>query len=129
MSGLYVKIPESELSQLRIHHSRSAIDMSIALPEQLAAASDRVLSGYTEWVGEWQGAQVSIGWDWGCLQGQILFLNRTEIRTNVQLLAADGSAQSAMLTRVQLHEWLESLSWRDGAVRDLVRAWDPGAKL
>jgi hypothetical protein len=122
MSGLYVPIPKSDLAQLRIHHVRSAIDMSIAVPEELAAACGRVLSGYTEWVGEWQGAQVSIGWDWGCVQGQIVFLNPTEIRTNIQLLAADGSVQSALLTRMQLHEWLESLPWRDGAVLDLVRA-------
>jgi Domain of unknown function (DUF4902) len=116
----YVQMRRAELPQLHIKHLTSAVDQSIALPEGLASAV--VVSGYTEWVGIWHCERVSIGWDWAFADDSILFLNPIEIRTNLLLIAPDGVAQSPILTRVHLHEWLESLPWRDGAaIRELVR--------
>jgi hypothetical protein len=123
----YVRMRRTELPQLRIHHLTSAIDQSIALPEGLAAAPAEVISGHTEWVGTWHGAQVSIGWDWAFVDDTIIFLHPIEIRTNLQLIAPDDLAESPILTRVHLHEWLESLPWREGAIQDLVRGQRPHA--
>jgi hypothetical protein len=119
---------KSELPQLRLDHRASAIDQSIALPEGLAGAAAEVISGYTEWVGTWQGEQVSIGWDWAFVDGSIVFLHPIEIRTNLLLIAPDGLGESPILTRVHLHEWLESLPWREGAIQDLVRSQQPRAQ-
>jgi hypothetical protein len=111
----------TELPRLRIEHLCSAIDQSIALPEGLETALTNAISGYTEWVGTWHGEQVSIGWDWAFFDGSIIFLHPIEIRTNLLLIAPDGLAESPILTRVHLHEWLESLPWREGAaIMDLV---------
>lgn len=120
-SSEYVQIPELELSKLRIEHLTSAIDMSIGLPERLAHLSAETVSGYTEWVGCWRGADVSIGWDWGVVRGEVILLNAGEIRTNIQLFAADGVPMSALLTRAYLGRWLETVPWREGPIRDLIQ--------
>jgi hypothetical protein len=113
----------AELPQLRIEHLKSAIDQSIALPEGLPSALTTVITGYTEWVGSWNREQVSLGWDWAFCDGSIIFLRPIEIRTNLSLIAPDGVVESAILTRVHLHEWIESLSWRERAgILDLVRS-------
>jgi hypothetical protein len=99
----------------------SQLDSSIAVPERLLGVAPEVITGYTEWVGTWGGAQVSLGWDWGSFRGEIVLLSPAEIRTNIQLVAADGSAKSPMLCRMHLARWLEeSLPWRETAVLDLV---------
>jgi Domain of unknown function (DUF4902) len=121
----YVQIPAAQLQQLRIHHLTSAIDPSIALPDNLTHGGDEVISGYTEWVGTWNGARISLGWDWACVRGEIIPLDPSEIRTNIRLLAADGTAHSPILTRMYLSAWLETLPWRDEAIRDLVRGNEP----
>lgn len=45
-----------------------------------------------------------------------------EIRSNVQVTAEDGAVVSPMLTRAYLFEWIETLSWREIAVHDLLRS-------
>jgi len=117
----YVQIPERELSQLRIEHLTSAIDMSIGLPDRLAHAAREVISGYTEWIGKWHDREVSIGWDWGFHQGELFVLSAAEIRTNVQLTAPDRSPLPPLLARGYLARWLETVPWREGAIRELVQ--------
>jgi hypothetical protein len=118
----YVQIPEHELSQLSIEHLTSAIDMSIGLPDHLASVSGEVISGYTEWIGSWRGRDVTIGWDWGFYQGEILMLSAAEIRTNIQLLAsADFSPSPPLLARGCLARWLDTIPWREGTIRDLIQ--------
>lgn len=119
-AGSFVRIPVTALSQLRIEHQFSALDATIAVGDDHAAAADLV-TGYTEWVGSWDGAQVSLGWDWARVNGRIVALNPAEIRTNIQLIAADGSPHSPILTRMYLHEWLETLSWRVACASELTR--------
>jgi hypothetical protein len=123
----HVRIPVAELPRLDIQHYVSALDPSIAVPDSLTATSGELLTGYTEWVGSWEGAQVSVGWDWACVRGDIIALDPSEIRTNIQLITADGSAESPLLTRMYLYDWLETLPWRDGPVRDLAAGRGPQA--
>lgn len=105
-------VPRSELPLISLFHLASDIDMSIALPHGAAsdAAAD-VITGFTEWAGEWRDTQISVGWDWGVIAGQIIVLHPAEMRTNV-LIMDDGTFASAMLTRVHLLSWIETLPWR-----------------
>lgn len=122
----HVRIAEADLPGLRIRHLTSEVDPSIAVPERLLGFAPEVITGYTEWVGTFGGAQVSLGWDWGSFRGDIFLLSPAEIRTNIQLVAEDGSAESPMLCRMHLARWLESVPWRETAVVDLVQARGKG---
>src|SRR5882724_175396 len=73
--GLYVRIPVAELPQLRIQHQLSALDRSIAVPDSLTAAGGKLVTGYTEWVGSWERSEVTLGWDWVCVKGDIIALD------------------------------------------------------
>jgi Domain of unknown function (DUF4902) len=123
----HVRVAEADLPRLRIRHLTSQLDSSIAVPDRLLSMASEVITGYTEWVGTWGGAQVSLGWDWGSLRGEIFVLSPAEIRTNIQLVTPDGAAESPMLCRMHLARWLEeSLPWRESAVRDLVEGREGG---
>ena len=114
----YVRIPETELQDLRIQHLTSAVDMSIAIAETLAEASPHVITGYTEWTGDWYAAAVSLGWDWGLIHGEVLVINLPEMRTNIQLVSDDGLARSPLFCRLRLAQWLETVPWQDVIRRD-----------
>lgn len=118
----YALISRADLPQLELEHLCSEVDETIGLPERFAALSAELISGFTEWVATWRGKQVSVGWDWVAVHGDIQMLQPTEIRTNIRLIAEDGSPESALLTRLHLAEWLETVPWRTGAISDLVRA-------
>lgn len=105
------RVPRSGLPLIQVFHLASEIDMSIALPLGVTDATADVVTGFTEWVGRWRDAQISVGWDWGVMAGEIIVLHPAEIRTNVQLVMEDGSYASAMLTRVHLLSWIETLPW------------------
>jgi hypothetical protein len=122
MDDGYVQIPEAELSELRIHHLDSAVDMSIAVAETLAQAGPDTVTGYTEWVGAWRGAGVSMGWDWGYIHGEVMLINLPEMRTNIQLVAFDGTARSPLFCRLRLAQQLESLGWQDVVARKVSLA-------
>jgi hypothetical protein len=124
----YVRIPEAALPNLQLEHMTSAIDVSIALPEQFDDAADSMISGYTEWVGNWTGAGVTIGWDWGFFNAQVVLLNVAEIRSNIQLLDPNGMPQSSGICRTFLASYLERLPWRDGAIRALIQRNSPGPR-
>jgi len=117
----YVRIKEAELSRLCIQHLASAVDPSIAVPETMGECPAALVTGYTEWVGSWRGAQVSLGWDWAFVREGIVLLSPTEIRTNIQLIAQDGLARPPILARMHLARWLDSVPWREAAVRELVQ--------
>jgi hypothetical protein len=117
----YVRIAEADLPTLRIQHLTTAIDMSIALPDALAGASGAVTTGYTEWTGAWHDATVSLGWDWGFHRNTVLMLHPTEVRTNIQLIAADGLPRSPVLCRIRLAQWLDSVPWRE-VVHEVLEA-------
>jgi hypothetical protein len=114
----YVRIPETELQDLRIQHLTSAVDMSIAIAETLAEASPHVITGYTEWTGEWYAAAVSLALDWGLIHGEVLLINLPEMRTNIQLVSQDGQARSPLLCRLRLAQYLETVAWQDVIRRD-----------
>ena len=115
-----VRIPELGLAELRIEHLSSAIDMSIGLPAQLAHLSADIVTGYTEWTGRWCGVAVSIGWDWAVVRGEVILLNAAEIRTNIRLIAADGSTRSSHVERGYIARWLKTLPWSTGPIQELL---------
>ncbi len=116
----HVRVAETDLPRLHLRHLTSRLDSSIAVPQRLLGLAAEVTTGYTEWVGSWAGAQVSLGWDWASCRGEIFLLSPAEIRTNIQLVAPDGSVDSSLLCRMRLARWLESVPWRETAVQDLV---------
>lgn len=117
-----VLIARAELPQLHIEHVCSEVDASIALPEGFAPHSVEVITGFTEWMGTWRDRRVTLGWDWGAAQGDIRILSPAEMRTNIQLTADDGRAESGVRTRLHIAEWLDTQPWRETAIGDLVRA-------
>lgn len=118
----YVQVAESKLNQLHLHHLTSMVDLSIAVPEKFADTDSEITTGFTEWIGDWDGLPVSIGWDWGILAGNLVLLTPDEIRTNIQLLEEDGLAQDPILCRAHLARWLETIPWRSAALQGLVQA-------
>lgn len=117
----YIRIAERELCQLRIHHLASAVDSSIAVPEAMGDVPAGTVTGFTEWVGTWRESRVSLGWDWAYIRNEILLLNPSEIRTNIQLIAQDGVAKPPILARMRLAHWLDTMPWRPAAIRELVQ--------
>lgn len=115
----YVGVSEAELSELNLEHLASALDSSIAVPGALGAECEQVLTGYTEWAGSFRNAVVTLGWDWVLCRGSLRVLDVAEIRTNIRLLAEDGSARAPATSRRRLALWIDTLPWRATA-REVV---------
>jgi Domain of unknown function (DUF4902) len=118
-SDRYVRIQASALSEVKLRHLVTEKDNTIAVPANMAAGA--ATTGFTEWVGTWRTATVSVGWDWGVVGGLVVLLSQKEIRTNIQLLSPDQSPMPAPLAQIHLFHWIESLPWRETAVNDLLR--------
>jgi hypothetical protein len=117
-----VRVPRAALASVRVFHIASAIDPAIAPPGKVASSSSDEITGYTEWAGEWNGARICIGWDWGVIAGAIIVLHPAQIRSNLQVVMENGDTTSALLTRVYLLEWIEALPWREAAIVELIRS-------
>lgn len=111
----YVAVSAAELSELNLEHLASALDPSIAAPAATGAERAEVLTGYTEWAGSFRGSVVTLGWDWALCRGSLRVLDSAEIRTNIRLLAEDGSARAPGTSRRLLARWIETLPWRAAA--------------
>lgn len=111
----YVRVPGDSLSGIVLRHLISQKDVSIAVPGGVAT-----ITGITEWVGEWCGQTVSIGWDWAVVDGIIVLVSPNEIRTNIRIVSSSGSAEPPEMAQIHLYSWIESLPWRQGAVQELV---------
>ena len=118
-SDRYVRIPASALPEVKLRHLVSEKDNTIAVPPGLPAT--KVTTGITEWVGTWRTRTVSVGWDWGVVDGLVVLLTHKEIRTNIQLVSQDQSRMPAALAQIHLCHWIESHPWREIAVNDLLR--------
>jgi hypothetical protein len=114
----YVRIPTSALPSVRLHHLTSEKDFSIAV--RADAHSGPSVTGFTEWSGTWEGMTVSVGWDWGVIQRVIVLLNPNEIRTNIQLIGADDRPVPAARARIHFMDWLETMPWREVAIKELL---------
>lgn len=115
----YVLLPTSALASLTLRHLLSEIDPSIAV--QHDAQAPVIITGYTEWVGAWYHRKLSLGWDWGLVQGLVVVLNPAEIRTNIRLLSPDARIEEPAIARIHLLEWIESSQWRP-IIEGLVRS-------
>lgn len=111
----YVRIPISELSTIRLRHLVSEKDTSIAVMGVAAT-----ITGISEWVGPWRNRTVSLGWDWAVIDGLVVLVNPGDIRTNIQLVSHEGEKEPPGIMQIQLFHWIESLPWREGALRDLL---------
>jgi hypothetical protein len=114
-----VRIATSELYAVELSHLTSEKDSSIAAPP--GASKVAVITGFTEWVGSWRAEIVSVGWDWGVVNGIVVLLSQNEIRTNIQLISPDDRQPVApMIAQIHLFHWIESLPWREIATNDLL---------
>ena len=113
----YVRITLSQLRSANLHQLESALDPSIAVPEEIASSPDDVITGFSEWAGSYGKLNLSIGWDWGLVAGALVVLNPGEIRTNILLINDQGYDESRLFTRMRIVELIESLPWRDHAMQ------------
>ena len=113
----YVPIPATLLGTLTLRHLISEIDLSIGVPENVPENS---VTGFTEWAGMWRDTEITIGWDWGVVRDAIIVLNPGEIRSNVRVLLEDGQRAPALLNRMRIFEYIETLPWRDIAIEPLL---------
>lgn len=114
----YVRIPTSALPSLQLRHLTSDKDFTVAVAGD--SPTHPLITGYTEWIGSWQDLSVTVGWDWGVVQGVIVVLNPGEIRTNIMLMSDDCRAEPADMAKIHLLHWIESLPWRQLAIEDLL---------
>jgi hypothetical protein len=117
-SDRYVRIPTSALSGVQLRHLASEKDNTVALS---AGMSSRAVTGITEWIGSWRHQTISVGWDWGVVDGVIVLLSQKEIRTNIQLVTQDEGPVPQPLAQIHLFYWIESIPWRETAVNELLR--------
>lgn len=110
-----MRIPADALASVELRHLISEKDVSIAV-----AGGAATITGITEWVGRWHNQTVSIGWDWAVVDGMVVLVNPSEIRTNIQLISRNGLAEPSAIAQIHLMHWIESQPWREGAVRDLL---------
>jgi hypothetical protein len=115
----YVRIPTSALFSVELRHLMSEKDSTIAVPEGAPAAT--AMTGITEWVGSWHNQTVSVGWDWGVVDGLVVLLSQNEIRTNIQLISPDHRPVPLAVAQIHLFHWIESLPWRELAINGLLR--------
>jgi Domain of unknown function (DUF4902) len=117
----YVRIPTAALSAVKLRHLFSEKDGSIGAPTGIPGGEAITTTGITEWVGTWRNETVSVGWDWGVVDAIVVLLNQKEIRTNIQLVNKDESPVPPAIAQIHLFHWIESMSWREVAVNDLLR--------
>jgi len=115
----YVRIPTSALFSVQLRHLMSEKDSTIGVPAGTPAAT--AITGITEWVGSWHNQGVSVGWDWGVVNGIVVLLGQKEIRTNIQLIATDHRPVPPGVAQIHLFHWIESLPWRELAINDLLK--------
>lgn len=116
----YVRITTTELLSVRLTHLISEKDLTILVPGD---EDGTTITGITEWVGAHRNMPLSVGWDWGILQQTIVLLSPNEIRTNIQIVSADGRPELPAIAKVRLLHWIETLPWRE-AIEELLRRDD-----
>lgn len=91
-------------------------DRSITHSDGAAA----IITGTTEWAGSWRNETISVGWDWGVVDGVVVVLSQNEIRTNILLISENHHPEPAVIGKLHLFCWIESLPWRKVAVNNLL---------
>ncbi len=112
-----VWLPVSALPTTTLRHLISGADPSITAVDM---AEKPVITGFTEWVGTWNNKTITVGWDWGVVSGAIVLLNPKEIRSNVVLVSDERNPLPAERSRAKMLQWIDSLPWREGAIRDAI---------
>jgi hypothetical protein len=84
------------------------------------ALDETTITGHTEWIGAWHGEPISIGWDWAVVGGVVIVLNPNEMRTNIRLVTDTGGDEPLSLTKIRLLHWIESIPWRESAIKSLL---------
>lgn len=108
----YVRVPRSALSSVTMRHVMSAVDLTIAVPPEISKrVSGDLITGYSEWTGAWGSTDLSMGWDWGIIDGAPMLLNQAEIRTNMMVVGED-QFESSVLSRQYLATWMSTFPWQ-----------------
>ena len=113
----YVRVPTMALGAIQLRHLVSERDLTIAAVD---GDTQPEITGYTEWVGVWSDSSVSVGWDWGVVQGVIVVIDPAAIRTNILLVNEVQRAEPRDLARIHLLQWIESMPWREVAIEELL---------
>jgi hypothetical protein len=128
----------TELAAVCLRHIASGLDLSLAAAELSPAAAGRggssappgAVSGYTQWGATWREQEILVRWNWGRSQDLIFVLNPAAIRANILLLDETDDAESFLLSRAQLLEWIESFDWREPVCELIARsAQAPSCKM
>jgi len=123
----FVRVRVSVLREIRFHHVRSVVDVSLAATGDAAHGLPYdAVCGHTEWLASAFEPALSIAWDWAVVRSLIVVLKPANIRTNAQLIGEHGEFESPLRTRIYLLEHLEVLPWRQVVLR-LVRGM-PGTE-
>lgn len=112
-----VWLPVSALPTTTLRHLISGVDPTITAVD---IAEKPVTTGFTEWVGTWNNKTITVGWDWGIVSGDLVLINPKEIRSNVVLVSDERRALPAEQSRSKMLQWIDSLPWREGAIRDAI---------
>lgn len=111
----YVRLPSPAFECVNLRHLESGLDVPDTLPIASARAREGAcalppVQGFTEWTSS-ALSTVSVGWDWMLDPIGELRLNPHSIRTNVMLVADDGSdlgrsvTLEALLLLIARHRW------------------------
>jgi len=113
----YVRLLCTALERVNLHHLESGLDF----PDLLLSARARALEGaiallpvqgYTEWTASATLGTVSVGWDWTLDSTGELRLNPHSVRTNVMLIADDGSDRGRSATREAIWRLIARHRWQ-----------------
>ena len=117
-SDTCIRIPTSALPDIELRHLLSERDESIASAD--GSHSKATATGYTEWVGTWKGAVLSVGWDWAVIRDLVVLLNPSEIRTNIRLVSETDEDEPPMLEKIHILHWIESIPWREEVIQNVL---------
>lgn len=109
----YVRLSIQQLQATKFTHLISGMDDDILLPASADAALATDITGYTEWVSEDEPA-LTVGWDWqmGGARPGCALLRVSEPRSNILLLAEDGTDVPPAASEKLLGAHVDTLGWQ-----------------
>jgi hypothetical protein len=121
-----VRLAPGVLGTIVLEHLCTVQDPSV-LCDARATYPRCSAAGVTEWQGLCDGGQVSLGWDWLCLDdGALVVLATVAPRSNVMLLDRAGYDLAPALLDAGLWQAIQSLPWQSRAAHALAAGPDEG---
>lgn len=115
-----VRLAPGVLGTIVLEHLCTVQDPSV-LDDARAAHPRCGAAGSTEWQGQCGGRQVSLGWDWLCLDdGALVALATVAPRSNLMLLDTAGYDLAPALLDAGLWQAIQALPWQSRAAAALA---------